>query len=883
MQNLITHETRADEALRRRDAILEAVSFAAEQFLKTADWKMCIPQVLERLGHATGVSRVYIFENSFDPGGARLMSQRFEWAAPGIEPQIDNPRLQNLAWQAGGFGSWEVLLGQGQVVYSHTRELPASVQEELIAENIQSIAVVPILVGPEWWGFIGFDECLFERDWSVAEIDALRAAAGTLGATIQRERAEAELRAQKQLFENLVAVARATAEQPTLQDTLSNTLEVTMKLTGAQDGDLFVLDATGTVIKSILPRSRPELERRPALISELMEKGLAGWVARHRQAALIPDVRLDDRWFKLPDSPYQAGSALSVPITSGPVLVGVLTLAHAAPHHFTADHLRLLQAAADQMALALRNAQLFDEQRRMADRQRTLYEVLCAVGSQLERDAVAQAAVRTIVRATHWTNVALALLDEDGTHWRLAAVSGALADGLGARFSIAHGVIGRTFRTAQVQWTPDVHADPDYIGVHPAIRSELAVPLQREGRVLGVLNIESDQLAAFSADDVLMAESLAGAIALALDNARLFQTMQSERERLQALIRSSQDGVVLIGMDGRMLVVNTSVLKLLQLPGHPEDWLGRHLWEWGLALRKSPDLLRIALKEARRIQTGDEPPGEGEGEVPPHTFHWTNLPVRYGDVPLGRLVILRDVTAERATNQLREDMISTMVHDLRNPLSVASTSLEFVAAEGNAELGADQRNALEIARTSLRKALKLITDILDLRWLESGQVPLTRRAIHIDALVDETLRAQSSLAAAKRIRLESQVPADLPAAWADADLIGRVLQNLVDNACKFAPAGGSVRVTARLVSGDDRPVIQVSVSDTGPGIPPSIRLRLFQKFVTGQQKGHGSGLGLAFCKLALEAHGERIWLDTEPERGTTFTFSLPVFEGPSPS
>jgi signal transduction histidine kinase len=210
---------------------------------------------------------------------------------------------------------------------------------------------------------------------------------------------------------------------------------------------------------------------------------------------------------------------------------------------------------------------------------------------------------------------------------------------------------------------------------------------------------------------------------------------------------------------------------------------------------------------------------------------------------------------------------------------VASTSLEFVAAEGGVKLDADQRNALEIARAGLRKVLKLITNILDLRWLEGGRVPLERTAVRVNVLVDETLRAQSSLAAAKRIRLESQVPTDLPTAWADADLIGRVLQNLVDNACKFTPAGGSVQVTARLALADKRPVIQVSVGDTGPGIPPPIRPRLFQKFVTGQQKGHGSGLGLAFCKLALEAHGERIWLESDSERGTTFTFSLPVFEG----
>jgi signal transduction histidine kinase len=102
-----------------------------------------------------------------------------------------------------------------------------------------------------------------------------------------------------------------------------------------------------------------------------------------------------------------------------------------------------------------------------------------------------------------------------------------------------------------------------------------------------------------------------------------------------------------------------------------------------------------------------------------------------------------------------------------------------------------------------------------------------------------------------------------------------VLTNLIGNAIKFTPAGGVVRVTAR-ADDSGRSKLLVSVSDTGEGIPPQIQDRLFQKFVVGQQEGRGSGLGLAFCKMVMEAHGERIWVEDTSERGTTFTFSLPL-------
>jgi signal transduction histidine kinase len=124
------------------------------------------------------------------------------------------------------------------------------------------------------------------------------------------------------------------------------------------------------------------------------------------------------------------------------------------------------------------------------------------------------------------------------------------------------------------------------------------------------------------------------------------------------------------------------------------------------------------------------------------------------------------------------------------------------------------------------------------------------------------------------------VPLILPPAWADTGLIARVLQNLVGNAIKFTPPNGVIRVSARTEEKQRGSVILVAVRDTGPGIPPEIAGRLFQKFVTGRQTGRGSGLGLAFCKLTVEAHGGRIWVESTPGNGATFTFSLATALGP---
>jgi PAS domain S-box-containing protein len=185
---------RAEEILQRHDTIMEAFGFAAERFLHMASFEENISIVLERLGIAVEVSRVYIFQNSTDREGRMLMSQRYEWAAPPVPPQIDNPELQNLSYSEGGFGRWEEMLSQGGVICGEVSTFPPDERAILEAQDIRSIAVVPIFVGEQWWGFIGFDDCEQCHTWSSPEISILRAAATTIGAAIRHEQVQATLR-----------------------------------------------------------------------------------------------------------------------------------------------------------------------------------------------------------------------------------------------------------------------------------------------------------------------------------------------------------------------------------------------------------------------------------------------------------------------------------------------------------------------------------------------------------------------------------------------------------------------------------------------------------------------------------------------------------------
>jgi signal transduction histidine kinase len=183
---------------------------------------------------------------------------------------------------------------------------------------------------------------------------------------------------------------------------------------------------------------------------------------------------------------------------------------------------------------------------------------------------------------------------------------------------------------------------------------------------------------------------------------------------------------------------------------------------------------------------------------------------------------------------------------------------------------------LNIALRSARRISLLIESLMDVTRMEAGQFTLSTITARLDTLVERAVDFVKPTADRKRIPLTVEVQPDLPPVLIDVNMIERVVVNLLDNACKFAGPGQAVTVSARR----NKPTeVEIAIRDKGPGIAPEDRPRLFQKFSRGAAVGGqtpGTGLGLAFCKLAVEAHGGQISVDSEPGKGSTFTFTLPV-------
>ncbi len=242
----------------------------------------------------------------------------------------------------------------------------------------------------------------------------------------------------------------------------------------------------------------------------------------------------------------------------------------------------------------------------------------------------------------------------------------------------------------------------------------------------------------------------------------------------------------------------------------------------------------------------------------------------------GMVMVLHDVTALRQLERVRTEFVANVSHELRTPLTAIQGYLETLLS-GALEERENARRFLEIVLRHSERLGRLLNDLTDLSNIELGKVTLRRESVRVAEVVASVLAIIGPRAARTLVAVTANIPAVLPAVSADRDRLAQVLINLVDNAVKYTPAAGSVAVTAREV-GDG--TIEVSVADTGIGIPPADLPRITERFyrvdkARSRELG-GTGLGLAIVKHLVVAHGGDLRIESEPERGTTVRFTLPI-------
>lgn len=539
--------------------------------------------------------------------------------------------------------------------------------------------------------------------------------------------------------------------------------------------------------------------------------------------------------------------------------------------------MRTLEIVANQAGIALTNATLYLEQQQTVDRLTALNALSLTVSTgQLAEDEIITMAVAGAVGTTGGQGGG-AVIAVDGrapAHYQIDVQTVVQPDWL------------HQISRAGVEYIELVDDEVPVALRDEGIQRMLVVPLRGANIAVGTLwigYVQSFSTRAERETAVLYAK-MTGAV---LENLYLAGAVRNAHDRMASILLSTREGMLLVGEDSRVSITNRAFGDLL---GIDQNGLRNRTIvdiSGDDSLGMLPEHVRASICSAlQKVVEGASDVAEGELILPGATerhLTWNVLPVHAAARDnAGALLVMRDVTADRQMERLRQDLANMIVHDLRSPLTNMLVSVDLLLKPATGPLNERQQRILNIASNSTHLMLDLVNALLDIRRLEQRAVELQRRPIDLPGVAEAVTDLLERIAEDKAVRVTVDLDA-LPLVEADPEMIRRVLQNLVDNALKFSPPdtsvqiGGAVATRAMLPAGhpDGRWVI-VEVRDQGTGIPEEYQQVIFQLFVQAPEgHGHGTGIGLSFCRLAVEAHGGRIWVESTPGQGSTFRFTLP--------
>ncbi len=346
------------------------------------------------------------------------------------------------------------------------------------------------------------------------------------------------------------------------------------------------------------------------------------------------------------------------------------------------------------------------------------------------------------------------------------------------------------------------------------------------------------------------------------------RSLTAERNLSSAILGSMAEGVAVVSAEERLLFSNPAFASILSLDASPAA---------GSALLET--VRQMELIEAVRTVLRGEPAVHSEivtGTLRQRFFSATVAPVREG---AGAVIVLHDITDLRKLERVRRDFVANVSHEFKTPLTAIQGFAETLLG-GAAEEPENRERFLRIILEHARRLTRLTDDLLKLSQIEADRMELETQLLRPEDLVRACLDTTRLRAASKNISVNVELPPDLPPVLGDPRRLNEILQNLLDNAVQYTPAGGQISIRAEKAA---KSVI-FTVADTGLGIPESDQLRIFERFYrvddARSREVGGTGLGLAIAKHLVEAHGGRIWVESEVGRGSRFHFSVPAGKTP---
>lgn len=796
----------------------------------------------------------------------------------------------------------QTMVGFPRILFASDEHVSSQSRQYMLERNYSTITIMPMIINGEVIGIIiigDTEERLFkDNERRLLEMATTQIAAQIHNAQIHTLTEEALVQRLEQL--SLIEdIGQQISRALDLDVIINNVLEAAMRSTQADITTLALIANDSQFRVKVQENRNGEIIRYD--IERPINTGVISQVVKTGIMQVIPDNQAV-RDYVPPSSATQYHSSLAVPLIKGDKVIGVLNVESVHPNFFTDEHAGFIKSLAGHAIISIDNASLLEERQ---------YQI--AVLTQLRElalSAITTESTFEVVNTVITTSMEMlkgnsgALYDYSSDQNELTPRTGLIR--LGERYVEDHifipdSILYHAAHTEELVVIESVTNNERYRAYEHLqfvnYSSAVVLPIKRRNRVTELLCVTFKEPHIFGTSDYNSIDLLTFQVANHLENAILNEEIRTSNLRMRAILDSTRDGIILLDREGRLQDVNISAEELLgiDLSNHIDKNFATTLMNHSYPADNEESFEEL-IKTARILRTSPQRNMIREYTLNTHGHHFfireVSSPVHDGNGNIvGRLLSLRDVTEERSLEDFRTKLQRMIVHDLKGPLSAVISSmilgLDILNESSDDIVIQTLTPIMEVSAESANNLMQLVESLLDIQKMQRKEMDLHAETATVKQLAEN---AYTTLMASFRqydITIEYNIPDEFPSVFIDRHLIDRVIVNLLQNALKFTPSGKSIRISAQTES-DRQDFICMMVSDDGPGIPEETRDKIFGEFIQikdinhKQQRGsRGSGLGLTFCQLAVEAHGGRIWVAEEsPLAGATFAFTLPV--APSP-
>ena len=749
---------------------------------------------------------------------------------------------------------------------------------------MKSVAALPIVSGGFTRGVLAIASSE-QGFFTESRIQLVNAVAEVMGPLFENARLQEEDRLRTAELETIGKVARFLAEPGPFGERATRAMQEVAVAAGVTRAILRVVDESGDGLR-LVAAAGPSVERLAPDRIVPIGVGAVGAAFRSGDPLILNDYAAND--VARPDRILQGLKSVAVlPVKVSGRSFGVITVASDVVGHFTSDRINLLTTIADEMGALLDNARLQGEINAPLTRERFRLIAVTETAGRLAIEQKPEIAFQQVI------DTARALMDAD--YGAIALWDPNDLEGPPNRFIVSglsadegnrigpppqgHGLLAKLRQGGGPMRSPDIGSEAGAIGFppsHPTMRSFIGVPIQVKGSAVGAIYVaEKTAGSEFTVEDERLMVLFAVLAGVFLENAQLYAEEARERLTLAAIQESMAEGLLVLDQNGRIMYLNDAAAEPLGLDSKAD--IGTSFEQGvraGASATDDPTGIEALIAAVQNpVEQGlsfDVAAKNSLGRI--FTANVFSIPT-----PSNSLtgLLLRDVTDERGVARRRDALIAVASHELRTPLTSIIGFAELLLSDVDRPV-ATRRTFLNYIHAGGQRLAAIIEDLLDVSRIQTGRMTVALDHISVREAIDEAIR--DSGLRIDRHHFAVLVTEAASAVVADRAKVVQVLVNLVSNAVKYSPGGGTVTVSATRGANDDH--ITISVSDEGIGIASADRVRLFETFErirTPETAGiGGTGLGLYISKNLVELMEGTLSVRSELNEGSTFSFTLPI-------